>query len=126
MKRDDGDESSDFLDQEAIDTLRELIPLLDEIFTAEYDPDHASIQRYTGSQIPVCDFCAADIFQSFFECRYCANTDGAYQLCACCYVEGRNCICRGLQPVQRFSLDTLLDQRNQAAALVSWGPLTKT
>lgn len=105
-------------DQKALDTLQDLVPLLDEILTSEYDPAHASIQRSTSSQLPACDFCAADIFQSFFECPFCANNDGAYQLCACCYAEGRSCICKGLQPRQRFPFTTLMEDRNKAAALV--------
>ena len=70
-----------------------------------------------------CDFCGADIFQSFFECRLCGNKDKEKELgdgiliCPSCYVEGRTCRCRSMDAVQCRSFDILLEARNNAAAI---------
>ncbi|EJF65833.1 hypothetical protein DICSQDRAFT_50077 [Dichomitus squalens LYAD-421 SS1] len=72
-----------------------------------------------------CDFCGADIFQSFFECRACSAApeectrpgDGLL-ICPACYVEGRSCACDGMEPVQCRPLQVLIDDRNRAAAVL--------
>ena len=69
-----------------------------------------------------CDFCGADIFQSFFECRACAGLsepstqpgDGLL-ICPACYVEGRSCECDNMEPAQCRPLNVLLGDRNRAA-----------
>ena len=67
-----------------------------------------------------CDFCGADIFQSFFECRRCRSSDDDLQLgdglliCPACYVEGRTCLCEDMQPLQCRPFSVLLDDRNRA------------
>ncbi|KAF9469170.1 hypothetical protein BDZ94DRAFT_1279126 [Collybia nuda] len=79
-----------------------------------------------GGYIPVtCDFCGADIFQSFFECRTCVNTqelqgrrrtlpgDG-YVVCPSCYSEGRSCKCRIMDPTQCRPFEELLQHRKKA------------
>ena len=68
-----------------------------------------------------CDFCGGDIFQSFFECRYCVeqNTsddsemDETYVVCAGCYVEGRSCSCGRMVAMQRQPFDNLLQLRHK-------------
>ncbi|KAG8927176.1 hypothetical protein FRC01_007886 [Tulasnella sp. 417] len=112
----------------ATDAIRRLLPYLDQVLVSEWDPNHSTFTRYSGAQIPVCNFCGADIFQSFFECQQCiepsegtADEDlavGAYQICATCYVEGRSCKCVIMQPMQRWSFLDLLTVRNRAAAIV--------
>ena len=80
----------------------------------------------------MCDFCGADIFQSFFECRACraselggSNTGAELQagdgllLCPGCYVEGRSCQCEEMTPMQCRPFDSLLQDRNHAAKLVA-------
>ncbi|TBU37938.1 hypothetical protein BD309DRAFT_875388 [Dichomitus squalens] len=72
-----------------------------------------------------CDFCGADIFQSFFECRECSAApeectrpgDGLL-ICPACYVEGRSCACDRMEPVQCRPLQILIDDRNRAAAVL--------
>ena len=70
-----------------------------------------------------CDFCGADIFQSFFECRTCSGSptewtqpgDG-FLICSACYVEGRSCACDEMEPMQCRPLQVLIDDRNRAAS----------
>lgn len=111
---------------EAKSSLRILIPLLDDIINSEYDPGHLALPMCTQSSLPGCDFCGADIFQSFFECSACLDLDAdpprPYQMCAGCYVEGRKCACGGLGPTQRMPFDTLIAARNKGARLISDGP----
>ncbi|CDO68310.1 hypothetical protein BN946_scf184799.g37 [Trametes cinnabarina] len=74
-----------------------------------------------------CDFCGADLFQSFFECKHCREPGAGVQpevgdgllICPGCYVEGRSCVCGQLEPVQCRSFDTLLLERNAAAEVLS-------
>jgi hypothetical protein len=77
-----------------------------------------------------CDFCGADIFQSFFECRQCrpvveGSTSGhnlatqwqygdGLLVCAHCYIEGRTCNCGSMYPVQCRPFKDLLRDRNEA------------
>ncbi|KAG9040364.1 hypothetical protein FS837_000733 [Tulasnella sp. UAMH 9824] len=111
----------------ATDSIRRLLPYLDQALVSEWDPNHSTFTRYSGVQIPVCNFCGADIFQSFFECGQCialavdAAEDLAsktYQICATCYVEGRSCKCIIMEPMQRWPFLDLLAVRNRAAAIV--------
>ncbi|KAI0647021.1 hypothetical protein C8Q79DRAFT_907570 [Trametes meyenii] len=74
-----------------------------------------------------CDFCGADIFQSFFECKACrqpedgsaAEVGDGLLVCAACYVEGRMCDCGVMRPAQCRPFDMLLVDRNEAAAAAS-------
>jgi hypothetical protein len=62
------------------------------------------------------------MFQSFFECQDCAQDDmhsgpaSGFLLCSLCYVEGRQCKCGNLKPIQARPLSQLLNDRNKAAA----------
>lgn len=74
-----------------------------------------------------CDFCGADIFQSFFECQTCvpSNSSASMQLgdgiliCPSCYVEGRTCLCETMVPVQCRPFEQLLQDRNKAATMLN-------
>ncbi|KAI1795904.1 hypothetical protein LXA43DRAFT_881109 [Ganoderma leucocontextum] len=72
-----------------------------------------------------CDFCGADIFQSFFECRACSGSSGqstqagdGLLVCPACYVEGRSCECDRMKPVQCRPLRVLIVDRNRAAEVL--------
>lgn len=83
-----------------------------------------------------CDFCGADVFQSFFECNACApeqdddsesdysdmTVDGGSSklgngliLCPGCYAEGRICQCGEMHAAQCRPFLVLLNARNNAA-----------
>lgn len=108
---------------EALVTLQVLLPVFDEILCSEYDPSHSAIPFSQQKHLPVCDFCGADIFQSWFECCSCLDiaAAGPYQMCAGCYVEGRKCCCGSLRPVQRIPFDNLIADRNKAASYIGNG-----
>ncbi|TFK88097.1 hypothetical protein K466DRAFT_87058 [Polyporus arcularius HHB13444] len=91
-------------------------------------PEHGSDRK--SSYNLACDFCGADIFQSFFECQRCrAEDDEEAQIgdgllvCPACYVEGRTCSCDDMHPRQCRPFDVLLQDRNEAASLLSRAPL---
>ena len=73
-----------------------------------------------------CDFCGADIFQSFFECSGCSlDEDGPQRLgdglliCPSCYAEGRTCACKqAMYAVQCRPFTDLLGNRNEAARVL--------
>ncbi|KAI0665328.1 hypothetical protein C8Q78DRAFT_986852, partial [Trametes maxima] len=84
------------------------------------------LERSTGCNL-ACDFCGADIFQSFFECKHCHHSEDDPEIhvgdgllvCPACYVEGRTCDCGNLRPAQCRPFDILLKDRNEAAFVVS-------
>ncbi|KZT11347.1 uncharacterized protein LAESUDRAFT_642015 [Laetiporus sulphureus 93-53] len=86
-------------------------------------PQNDKGQKIEQSRNVACDFCGADIFQSFFECQSCLSQgaekpdrygDGLL-ICAPCYVEGRSCRCGVMTPVQCRPFVELLQDRNNAA-----------
>ncbi len=107
----------------AMNLLSDQLTLFDEILQSEWEPNPDGIQiDQPGTPDIACDFCGADIFQSFFECTECASPQStdepAYILCAACYTEGRSCTCRTMAPKIRRPFVNLLDVRNQAAQLL--------
>ena len=74
-----------------------------------------------------CDFCGADIFQSFFECKDCipgtripenSSPEGGLVLCPSCFVEGRTCRCNVMKPMQYRPFEELLRGRNEAVKVI--------
>lgn len=66
-----------------------------------------------------CDFCSADIFQSFFECKKCSDNPSdqtcGFVICPTCCVEGRACKCGNMFPGKLQSFDEIIAHRNAAA-----------
>ncbi|KAH8827066.1 hypothetical protein DL96DRAFT_1498557 [Flagelloscypha sp. PMI_526] len=60
----------------------------------------------TGSLAPAsdlsCDFCSADIFNAFFECRSCRHGNNSIVICPGCYSEGN---CLSLPPLSPYLSD---------------------
>ncbi|KAL4067881.1 hypothetical protein J3A83DRAFT_4096483 [Scleroderma citrinum] len=113
--------------------LKKLLDLFDDILAQEYTAQHKSLPNVSQSGAAHydnihCDFCGADIFQSFFECDKCAfqsDGDSAFLplgdglvVCPSCYVEGRTCRCGEMQPVQHRVMDDLLQSRDSAARAI--------
>lgn len=71
-----------------------------------------------------CDFCCADIFQSFLECRVCVKNPGGVTpgygcvVCPRCYVDGRTCQCSSMNPVQCRPFDDLLKVREEVVEVL--------
>ncbi|KAF8623479.1 hypothetical protein AX15_006263 [Amanita polypyramis BW_CC] len=78
----------------------------------------------TGGDRITCDFCEADIFQSFFECRQCVEnpeqvTPGyGCTICPRCYTDGRSCQCGSMNPMRCRPFDDLLKVLNEASDLL--------
>lgn len=88
----------------------------------------------SGARNFACDYCGADIFQSFFECRECSPIhytaidddeennrptlgDGLL-ICSPCYAEGRTCACKLMHAVQCRPFTDLLRDRNEAVGVL--------
>lgn len=112
--------------EELINELSETLSLYDAIISDEYSP-LSSGTDLTAHEQTTCDFCGADVFQSFFECRKCTagqsgSSDlGSYVVCAGCYVEGRSCKCLIMEPMQCRPFDDLLSVRRQTVKVLQAG-----
>lgn len=83
---------------------------------------------------PVCGYCSTDLFLGAFQCKNCSPSKsnieihpqgasshehgGGVLLCSFCYIEGRECACGAMDPVQFGSFAQLLLARNEAVNLV--------
>lgn len=120
---------------QSCDDLKELLHLFDDVLVQEYTSHHGGLPNISQSGSTEhddirCDFCGADIFQSFFECDKCVQPspsgssnsitllgDGLV-LCPSCYVEGRTCRCGEMQPVQCRLMSDLLQTRDSVARAI--------
>ena len=118
-----------------------LIALFDDILVEEYCRDHASMPCLASygtmdeEDCIACDFCGADVFQSFFECQDCGNASTSDEstrdshkkarwgdgliICPPCYVEGRSCRCEAMTAVQCRPFDVLLHARRRAMRVLA-------
>ncbi|KAG6918137.1 hypothetical protein DXG01_016326 [Tephrocybe rancida] len=81
-----------------------------------------------------CDFCGADIFQSFFECLDCVSSEEAcsskpkhgdgFVICAGCYIEGRSCSCGAMDPIQCQPFQNLIKLRDAVEKLLAFNKIT--
>ncbi|KAG6814509.1 hypothetical protein H0H92_000034 [Tricholoma furcatifolium] len=71
-----------------------------------------------------CDFCGADIFQSYFECLLCvsfppAKSGDGFIICPGCYIDGRACSCGKMEPMQRHSFEELAALHEEVANMLA-------
>ena len=111
-------------EEHLVSNIQELLVVFDHILAEEESDTHSNFPSLDEANITesvVCDFCGADIFQGFFECRICVevdSVDGGYIVCPGCYVEGRSCRHQIMQPMQRRPFKCLSDARKQAMQVV--------
>jgi len=109
--------------------IKKLLVVYDLILAEEFETHRDEMTRSSAANEAnsiddehiLCDFCGCDIFQSFFECRTCAEVDsaeGGYVVCPGCYAEGRSCKCHIMQRMQRRQFGVLLDTRKEAVQVV--------
>ncbi|KAJ7172338.1 hypothetical protein C8R46DRAFT_145191 [Mycena filopes] len=114
------------------DDLGRLIALFDLILIEEYSPDASHMRRLVDESPDdidtlTCDFCGADVFQSYFECSRCvddpkpAKYGAGLIICSGCYVEGRTCHCEVMKQMQCRSFDELLKTRQNGVKLYAAG-----
>jgi hypothetical protein len=108
--------------------LIQLLGLMDDILVEVYSPNHESMRHLfadneSNDDHITCDFCDADIFQSFFECQECVPLNneeesvlgGGLAICPGCYSEGRTCKCGSMKALQCRPFGTLAEDRDRAA-----------
>lgn len=105
--------------------LKEFLPLYHRMLVENYDTHWKTypIRNFEGDS---CDCCGADIWQSAMICGACTaspapGTDDIRPtiiICSPCYVDGRSCPCRIMQPSQARPFDELLHMANKAIALL--------
>ncbi|KAJ3725819.1 hypothetical protein C8R42DRAFT_575604 [Lentinula raphanica] len=98
--------------------LTQALRIFDDVLQNECVDNHESLPCYSSSEsfesYPSCDFCGADIFQSFLECEHCHSDGDPCTICPGCYAEGRSCRCRLMQPKQYQPLKNILQEREKA------------
>ena len=101
--------------------LQTLLEMFDHILKMEAPHPIVKPKRlHTLTDNLSCDFCGADIFQSFLECSKCtppgkdSAADEGIVLCPGCYAEGRRCRCFCSEPTECRDFQDLLDRRQQA------------
>lgn len=96
--------------------------LVQERCRAEEPVTVLSVNEYGNDDIFSCDYCAADVFQSFFECRSCVpNTaEDPITVCAPCYSEGRSCPCTNMKPRQRRPFEDLQAMYDEGLAALDF------
>ncbi|EKM82524.1 hypothetical protein AGABI1DRAFT_104482, partial [Agaricus bisporus var. burnettii JB137-S8] len=114
-----------------IKRLAEVLRLYDHILIEEYSPYGDSVDadkprskdEEEGSPLQtsvlvedfhMCDFCGADIFQSYFQCSQSRGPEASTIICSGCYAEGRTCACEDMIPKQRQQSSILLSARWEA------------
>lgn len=111
-------------EEHLISNINELLVVFDHILAEEEFNTHSnvpSLDKGNLTEIIDCDFCGADVFQGFFECRTCVEIDsaeGGFNICPGCYVEGRSCKHQIMQPMQRRPFKCLMDDRKEVIQVV--------
>ena len=110
------------------DELQKLIGMFDNVLLEGYSRDHDSLYiRDFGSEKPMCHYCGAFLFLSYFDCAgSCFNLEtdtprvnSSIRVCGACYVEGRFCTCRKMSPKRLQSFSGMLQERNDVARTLS-------
>ena len=125
--------------QRIVDKVVEVLPLFDKIIKEEFvnteraghlekmDNGQKQVEGIEGFHNLVCDYCGADIFQSYFECTSSScgdpvpvdgQTRDPIHICVGCAVEGRSCNCGMAKPKQRCGSDVLFKIEGAAAEAV--------
>lgn len=104
-----------------ISLLQDFLPLYQQMLIESYDPHWKSypVRSLDGES---CDCCGADIWQSAMVCNTCVppteensdNTQPGLMICSPCYVDGRSCRCKNMQPLQACPFNEVLAAANKA------------
>ncbi|KAJ3995942.1 hypothetical protein F5050DRAFT_207151 [Lentinula boryana] len=94
--------------------ITQALRIFDDVLQNESVEDYVALPCYSSSESNLsCDFCGADIFQSFLECEECSSDADPCTICPDCYAEGRSCSCQLMQPTQVRPLDNILQERGE-------------
>ncbi|KAG8814063.1 hypothetical protein FRC17_001303 [Serendipita sp. 399] len=104
--------------------LLQLLHLYKRMVVESYDINH---EDYSQKALDgeCCNCCGADVWQSAFICKRCnfsrdSDSDAGYVIvCPPCYLDGRSCRCKTMQPVQSRPFGELLKLGNDAVQLLS-------
>lgn len=88
--------------------LLSMLPLYRQMLAVEYGFSYHQKHSKKLSENDICDCCGADIWQSAMVCYVCQPTRDTRAtspwskivVCAPCYVDGRSCRCKTMQPAQ--------------------------
>ncbi|KAJ3787428.1 hypothetical protein GGU10DRAFT_288318, partial [Lentinula aff. detonsa] len=95
--------------------ITQALRIFDDVLQNECVEDYVSLPCHLSSESNhlSCDFCGADIFQSFLECEECSSDGDPCTICPECYAEGRSCSCQLMQPTQVRPLNVILQERDE-------------
>ncbi|KAJ7581219.1 hypothetical protein C8J56DRAFT_794320 [Mycena floridula] len=109
-----------------VSNLKLALQLFDHILQEEYAPEDQQVicaQASAPSLDITCDFCGADIFHAFFECRTCSPDQKApigegYAVCSGCFADGRSCKCVIMTPTVLRPFSELLGDRQRVVTVL--------
>ena len=108
--------------------MRRLLNIVNEVLEVESYPDDDQLP-FLEEQPRVdlaCSSCGGEIFRTVFSCRNGCLTDGEtgaldgtkVTVCPLCFVEGRTCSCRRMQPLRVREMGPLMEIRDKACTLI--------
>ena len=100
--------------------VHQLLPLLDELISTYYMADGNEIPLIDPApEISLCDFCGGELFFAVFCCtaacgrdEIAGGTGHQILLCVFCYMDGRTCNCKVMEPYLLAVDSDLSDLRN--------------
>lgn len=129
-------DSEQLPDDQSVNDMRYILPLYEYLLRTE-DPGPTSLRTLsTEPSYPyarevavsgiICDFCGADIYNGFLECKQqClsepiqTNSANKFAVCPGCYSEGRSCQCCQMKAVQLRPFQLLQDALESAKAALA-------
>lgn len=104
---------------ERLIALERLLPLYQQMLTQSYTVTHKSLPRRSLSD-EYCGACGGDLWQSAFTCECRDGTDKKESLvCPPCYLDGRACGCRLMQPVMDKAWPTLVALHDEVVHILT-------
>ena len=101
-------------------TLEQGFKILDEIISSTYCPQDDQLPTIELTLLPPpCSFCGGELFRAIFRCVNSCVCDDATAgpqdskilICDLCFIDGRACRCKSMEPCRLQPLDELIELR---------------
>jgi hypothetical protein len=108
----------------SVSEMRKILAIVNEILGAESYPEDnplVSFEEHSSDDL-TCASCGGEIFQTAFSCEGTCLVDGETEasdgnkviICPLCFVDGRTCSCRAMQPLCVREVGSIIETRDTA------------